>query len=94
MSGMIWVLIPLAAILGWIIVEYQEYRLKMMDKQNLSGQGNAEIQKQVDRLKRRVENLEAIVTEAPSEFKAHNFDEETDSEEEPAHTIRKQKSRS
>jgi hypothetical protein len=44
MSGMIWVLIPLAAILGWIIVEYQEYRLKMMDKQNLSGQGNAEIQ--------------------------------------------------
>ncbi len=91
---MIWVLIPLAAILGWIIVEYQEYRLKMMDKQNLSGQGDADIQKQVDRLKRRVENLEAIVTEAPSEFKTHNFDSESGDEADPAHTINKQKRRS
>jgi hypothetical protein len=94
MSGIIWVLIPLAAILGWIIVEYQEYRLKMMDKQNQSGRGNEEFQKQIDRLKRRIENLEAIVTEAPSEIDAQNFDKEADTESDSAHITRKQKRRS
>jgi hypothetical protein len=77
MSGMIWVLIPLAAILGWIIVEYQEYRLKMIDKQNQPGPGR-EFQEKMDRLEKRIQNLEAIVVDASSEFTADSFNKEKD----------------
>ena len=69
MGYMIWVLVPLVAIIGGLIIEYQKNKMKMM---NLSQQNEEEVddvRKLVNSLKARIENLEAIAAGAPDEFK-------------------------
>lgn len=69
MAAWIWVLIPLVAIVGGLIVEYQKNKMKMM---NLSQQNEEEVEdvrKLVNSLKTRIENLEAIAAGEPDEFK-------------------------
>ena len=69
MGDWIWVLIPLAGIGGWVFTEWTEAQSK---RQKL-GSPNAELEKEVERLKgeleqqrqtleRRIANLETIVT--------------------------------
>jgi len=70
---MIWVLIPLAAIFGWIIIEYQENKLKMMQKSNQNREDVEELQNQIEKLQKRIENLEAIAAETPDEFSATGY---------------------
>jgi len=72
MSGIIWVLIPLAAILGWIFLEYQENKLKMMKKNEENREDVENLQQIIDKLQKRIENLEAIAAAAPDEFVSEN----------------------
>ena len=69
MGDWIWVLIPLAGIGGWIFTEW----LEAQSKRRELGSPNAELEKEVERLKgelegqqqvleRRIANLETIVT--------------------------------
>ena len=69
MGDWIWVLIPLAGIGGWVFTEWMEAQ----SKQHKLGPPNAELEKEVARLKeelegqrqaleRRIANLETIVT--------------------------------
>jgi hypothetical protein len=69
MAAWIWILIPLVAIIGGLIIEYQKNKMKMM---NLSEQNEEEVEdvrKLVNTLKTRIENLEAIAAGEPEEFK-------------------------
>lgn len=69
MASWIWVLIPLVAIIGGYIIDYQKNKIKML---NLSEQNEEEVEdlrKLVSSLKTRIENLEAIAAGEPEEFK-------------------------
>lgn len=68
MAAWIWVLIPLVAIIGGFILDYQKNKMKMMDKGRQNEQEVDEIRKLVDSLKKRIENLEAIAAGEPEEF--------------------------
>lgn len=72
MSGMIWVLIPLAAILGWIFLEYQENKLRMMKKNEENREDVEKLHQAVTKLQKRIENLEAIAAAAPDDFSSQN----------------------
>ena len=63
MSSIIWVLIPLVAIVGAYIIDYQKNKLKWQAKNSEKDQELGEIQSELQRLKKRVENLEAIATD-------------------------------
>lgn len=64
----IWVLIPLAAIIGKFIMEYQRNKITMTNR-SLQNQENMEdIRKLVNSLKGRIENLEAIAASDPDSF--------------------------
>lgn len=68
MAGWIWVLIPLVAIIGGFIIEYQKNKMKMMDRSRQNEQEVDDIRKLVNSLKTRIENLEAIAAGDPEEF--------------------------
>ena len=68
MAAWIWVLIPLVAIIGGFILDYQKNKMKMMTKGRQNEQEVEEIRKLVDSLKKRIENLEAIAAGEPEEF--------------------------
>ncbi|MFH5832276.1 hypothetical protein ACG2F4_01355 [Halalkalibaculum sp. DA3122] len=68
MAAWIWVLIPLVAIIGGFILDYQKNKMKMMNQGRQNEQEVDELRKLVDSLKKRVENLEAIAAGEPEEF--------------------------
>lgn len=68
MAGWIWVLIPLVAIIGGFIIEYQKNKMKMMNRSRQNEQEVDDIRKLVNSLKTRIENLEAIAAGDPEEF--------------------------
>lgn len=68
MASWIWVLIPLVAIIGGLIVEYQKNKMKMMEKSLQNEEEVDDVRKLVNSLKTRIENLEAIAAGAPEEF--------------------------
>ncbi|MDX1637445.1 MAG: hypothetical protein R3281_05725 [Balneolaceae bacterium] len=68
MAVWIWVLIPLVAIIGGFILDYQKNKMKMMNKGRQNEQEVEEIRKLVESLKKRIENLEAIAAGEPEEF--------------------------
>ena len=68
MAAWIWVLIPLAAIVGAFIIEYQKTKMNMRSKNRQNQQDLDEIRKLVGSLKKRIENLEAIAAGDPGEF--------------------------
>lgn len=70
MTAWIWVLIPLVAIIGAFIIEYQKNKMKMMDRSRQNEQEVDELRKLVHSLKTRIENLEAIAAGEPEEFKS------------------------
>lgn len=68
MASWIWVLIPLVAIIGGFIMEYQKNKMKMMNRSRQNEQEVDDIRKLVNSLKTRIENLEAIAAGDPEEF--------------------------
>ena len=68
MAAWIWVLIPLVAIIGGFILDYQKNKMKMMNKGRQNEQEVDELRKLVESLKKRIENLEAIAAGDPEQF--------------------------
>ncbi|MEX0646320.1 MAG: hypothetical protein WEA56_03170 [Balneolaceae bacterium] len=71
---MIWVLIPLVAILGGYIIDYQKNKLKWQSENHQQSEEVDDLRKMVLQLKKRVENLEAIATEDPSDISSTGAD--------------------
>lgn len=69
MASWIWILIPLAVIIGGMILEYQKNKMKLMNKSRQNEQEVDDVRKLVNSLKTRIENLEAIAAGEPEEFK-------------------------
>lgn len=69
MATWIWILIPLAAIIGGMILEYQKNKIKLMDRSQQNEEEVEDLRKLVHSLKSRIENLEAIAAGAPDDFK-------------------------
>jgi hypothetical protein len=65
----IWVLIPLAAIVGSFIVKSQRLRVEMARTHAADGQVAQELRDLIHRLEMRVANLERAVTTAETERK-------------------------
>ncbi|TVR14294.1 MAG: hypothetical protein EA391_12985 [Balneolaceae bacterium] len=63
MSSIIWVLIPLVAIVGAYIIDYQKNKLKWQAKNSEKDHELGELRSEIQRLQKRVENLEAIATD-------------------------------
>lgn len=63
MSGTLIALIILTAIVGGYLIDYQKTRLKWMAKHGEIGENTQELRDQIAKLSRRVEHLEAIVTD-------------------------------
>lgn len=68
MAAWIWVLIPLVAIVGGFIIEYQKNKMKMMSRSRQNEEEVEDLRKLVNSLKGRIENLEAIAAGNPDEF--------------------------
>lgn len=64
----IWVLIPLAAIIGKFIMEYQRNKISMMNRSRQNEEEVGDLRKLVNSLKTRIENLEAIAAGDPDDF--------------------------
>lgn len=65
----VWVLIPLVAIIGGFFMEYQKNKMKMAKLGHQNEEEVEELRKYVDKLKTRIENLEAIAAGEPEIFK-------------------------
>jgi hypothetical protein len=74
MSAWIWVLIPLVAIVGGYIIDYQKNKLKWQNQTNSNEAELEDLKVLANQLKSRVENLEAIAAGDPDEFSSHAGD--------------------
>lgn len=85
MAAWIWVLIPLVAIIGGFIIEYQKNKMTMMNKSRQNEEEVEDLRKLVNSLKGRIENLEAIAAGEPDDFStgAGRGMEEIEIEDEP-----------
>lgn len=68
MAAWIWVLIPLVAIIGGFIIEYQKNKMSMMNRSRQNEEEVEDLRKLVNSLKGRIENLEAIAAGEPDDF--------------------------
>lgn len=68
MAAWIWVLIPLVAIIGGFIIEYQKNKMAMMNRSRQNEEEVDDLRKLVNSLKGRIENLEAIAAGEPDDF--------------------------
>lgn len=68
MATWIWVLIPLVAIIGAFIIEYQKNKMAIMNRSQQNEEEVEDLRKLVNSLKSRIENLEAIAAGEPDEF--------------------------
>jgi hypothetical protein len=68
MSAWIWVLIPLVVIIGGYIIDYQQNKLKWQSQNSRAAEEMDEMQNKVDKLRKRIENLEAIAAGEPESF--------------------------
>lgn len=74
MASWIWVLIPIVAIVGAYIIDYQKNKLKWQSKNKQSDKELEEMRKLMQQIKQRVENLEAIAADNPAELRATERD--------------------
>lgn len=63
MSGTLIAIIILTAIFGGYLIDYQKNKLKWQSENAESSKDFDELKGEMDRMKRRIENLEAIVTD-------------------------------
>ena len=88
MSGFIWILIPLVAIIGGYIIDYQKNKLKWQAKYNRTDEEVEDLNKLVSSLKQRIENLEAIAAGSPETFSGYHADSTDRIEIEEANSIK------
>ena len=74
MSAWIWVLIPIVAIIGGYIIDYQKNKLKWQNQTSSNESELEEIRLITQQLKKRIENLEAIAASEPDQFSNSNMD--------------------
>lgn len=72
MSAWIWVLIPLVAIIGGYIIDYQKNKLKWQNQTNSNEAELEDVKVLLKQLKSRIENLEAIAAGDPDEFSSYD----------------------
>jgi len=68
MSAWIWVLIPLVAIIGGYIIDYQKNKLKWQNQTSSNESELEDLRTMMQQMKKRIENLEAIAAGDPSGF--------------------------
>lgn len=74
MSAWIWVLIPLVAIIGGYIIDYQKNKLKWQNQTSSNEADLEEIKVLMQQMKKRIENLEAIAAVEPGSFSSASGD--------------------
>ena len=74
MSGLIWILIPLVAIIGGYIIDYQKNKLKWQAKYNRTDEEVDDLRDTISTLQKRIENLEAIAAGSPETFSDYHAD--------------------
>lgn len=74
MNGFLLGLIILAAIVGGYIIDYQKNKVKWQKKNTHLDDEVDELRTLVHRMKKRIENLEAIAAGEPDDFKAEQAD--------------------
>lgn len=67
--SLIWILVPLVALIGGFFLEYQKNKMKMMELGHRNEEEVDELRKYIDKLKTRIENLETIAAGEPKAFK-------------------------
>jgi len=88
MSGFIWILIPLVAIIGGYIIDYQKNKLKWQTRYNHTDEEVDDLKELVSKLKQRIENLEAIAAGSPETFSGYHSDSHDRIEFEEANSIK------
>lgn len=88
MPSFIWILIPLVAIIGGYIIDYQKNKLKWQNKYNRTDEEVDDLKELVSKLKQRIENLEAIAAGSPETFSEYNTDSYDRIEFEEANSIK------
>lgn len=91
MSGTLIAFIILTAIIGGYLIDYQKNKLKWQSNNAESNQDINELQKQLEKVTKRIENLEAIIADE-SYGKKDEYDIRFDSE--PDETLRFQNQKS
>lgn len=71
---MIWILIPIVAIIGGYIIDYQKNKLKWRAKNSQTDEQVEDLRKLVSQMKKRIENLEAIAAGNPGDFRQSDAD--------------------
>lgn len=88
MSGFIWILIPLVAIIGGYIIDYQKNKLKWQTRYNHTDEEVDDLKELVSKLKQRIENLEAIAAGSPETFSEYHSDSYDRNNVEEANSIK------
>lgn len=68
MSGTLIAIIILTAIFGGYVIDYQKNKLKWQSKNAESSKDFDELKVEMDRMRKRIEHLEAIVTDEPAPY--------------------------
>lgn len=68
MSSVIIAIIVLTAIVGGYLIDYQKNKLQWQSKNSKQDEEVSELRKLVQQMKKRIENLEAIAAQNPSDF--------------------------
>lgn len=69
MSVWIWVLIPLVAIIGGYVIDYQKNKLKWQNQTSSNEAELEELRTMMSKMKQRIENLEAIAAHDSESFR-------------------------
>lgn len=69
MSVWIWVLIPLVAIIGGYVIDYQKNKLKWQNQTSSNEAELEELRAMMSKMKQRIENLEAIAAHDSDSFR-------------------------
>ena len=69
MSAWIWVLIPLVAIVGGYVIDYQKNKLKWQNQTSSNEAELEDLRAMMSKMKQRIENLEAIAAHDSESFR-------------------------
>lgn len=72
MSGTFIALIILTAIIGGYLIDYQKNKLKWQSTNTKQNEEVDDLRKLVQQMKKRIENLEAIAAQNPTDFKMND----------------------
>lgn len=90
MSGTFIALIILTAIIGGYLIDYQKNKLKWQSTNTKQNEEVDDLRKLVQQMKKRIENLEAIAAQNPTDFKMNDSKPRDFIEIEDEETIKQQ----